>query len=142
MKKNFSLLMLLCSLLLFAQDKSISFQKLPKISQQFISTYFGTKNVSKVLFEQDYLKKEYEVILSNGTKIEFRGDGSWKEIKSKRTVIPTGYIPKKIVTYVYKGFPNAGIKKIEKKRFSYEVELTNGIDLKFDSKGNFLRFED
>lgn len=142
MKKIFSLFMLVFSLLLFAQDQSISYNKLPKISQQFISTYFGNKNVSVVLLDDHYIKKEYEVILVNGTKIEFKGDGTWKEVKSKRKNIPTGFMPTKIVSYVHKSFPNTGIRKIEKKNFSYKVELINGIDLKFDSKGNFLKFED
>ena len=95
-----------------------------------------------ILLDDDYLKKEYEVVLINGTKMEFKGNGDWKEVKSKKVKIPTGFIPKKISTYVQKSFPNTGIKKIEKKRFSYEVELINGIDLEFDSKGNFIKFDD
>lgn len=142
MKKIFSFLMFGISLFLFAQEQQITFQELPQTSQQFISTYFGTKNVSVVLLDNDYLKKEYEVLLLNGTKIEFKGDGSWKEIKNKRSTLPTQFMPSKIVSYVHKSFPNTGIKKIEKNRFSYEVELINGIDLKFDSKGKFIKIDD
>jgi len=43
---------------------------------------------------------------------------------------------------VRKSFPNTAIKKIEKKRFGYDVELINGLDLEFDSKGNFKRIDD
>ena len=128
--------------LLVAQSKPVPFQQLPKTSQQLISTYFGKQNVSVILLDDDYFKKEYEVILVNGTKIEFKGNGNWKEVKSKKGKIPTGFIPKKISIYVQKSFPNTGIKKIEKNRFSYEVELINGIDLKFDLKGNFIKFDD
>ncbi len=142
MRKIFSFLMLTFSLVLFAQDKPISFQQLPKNSQQFITTYFGSQNVAVILLDDDYLKKEYEVILKNGTKIEFKSDGNWKEIKSNKGKIPSGFIPKKIVAYVQKSFPNTGIKKIEKNRFSYEVELINGIDIEFDLKGNFVKFDD
>ena len=142
MKKIFSFLMLAFTVLLVAQSKPVPFQQLPKTSQQLISTYFGKQNVSVILLDDDYLKKEYEVILVNGTKIEFKGNGNWKEVKSKKGKIPTGFIPKKISIYVQKSFPNTGIKKIEKNRFSYEVELINGIDLKFDLKGNFIKFDD
>jgi len=34
------------------------------------------------------------------------------------------------------------IKEIKKKRTGYEVELSNGLDLEFNSKGKFLRMDD
>lgn len=142
MKKIFSFLMLAFSVLLVAQNKPITFQQLPKNSQQFITTYFGVKNISTVILDEDFLKKEYEVMLKNGTKIEFKSDGNWKEVKNEYAKIITAFIPKKILIYVQKSFPNTGIKKIEKDRFSYEVELINDIDLEFDSKGNFVKFDD
>lgn len=142
MKKLFSILMIAFSAVLFAQDQNISFNKLPQKAQQFVKTYFGVKNVSVVTLDDDYIKKEYEVYLTNGTKIEFDGSGSWKEVDGKRNTIPAGYAPASIASYVKKSFPNAKITKIEKNRFSYEVELSNGLDLEFNSKGQFKKIDD
>lgn len=142
MKKLFSILMIAFSAVLFAQDQNISFNKLPQKAQQFVKTYFGVKNVSVVMLDDDYIKKEYEVYLNNGTKIEFDGSGTWKEVDGKRNKIPTGFAPASIASYVKKSFPNAKITKIEKNRFSYEVELSNGLDLEFNSKGQFKKIDD
>ncbi|MBQ0147790.1 MAG: PepSY-like domain-containing protein [Flavobacteriaceae bacterium] len=142
MKKIFSLLFITMSVMIFAQDQVIRFNQLPQASQNFITSYFGAKHVSAVIMDDDYFSKDYEVILNNGTKIEFDGDGAWKEIDGKRNAIPMGFVPKSISNYVKKSFPNAKIKKIEKKRFKYEVELTNGLDLEFNSKGQFTKIDD
>ncbi|WP_322971019.1 PepSY-like domain-containing protein [Faecalibacter sp. LW9] len=142
MKKLLCLLMLGFGIMSFAQDRAIRFNELPQKGQHFVKTYFNPKHISAVILDDDIIKKEYEVILTNGTKIEFDGSGNWKEVDGKRNPIPAGFAPKSIVSYVKKSFPNTHIIKIEKKRFSYEVELSNGLDIDFDSKGNFLRIDD
>ncbi len=51
-------------------------------------------------------------------------------------------IPKNIRAYVADHFKGARIDKITKEYWGYEVELSNGVDLKFDSKGDFKRMDD
>lgn len=142
MRKIVSVCMLVISMVTFAQDQIIPFHQLPKDGQKFITTFFGAKHVSAVVMDDDYFSKEYEVILNNGTKIEFDKNGAWKEVDGKRNGIPTAFIPKSITAYVKKSFPNTKIKKVERKRYKYEIELTNGLDLEFDAKGNFIRIDD
>ena len=31
---------------------------------------------------------------------------------------------------------------VDKERHGYDIELSNGIDMKFDKDGNFLRYDD
>lgn len=142
MKKLVVAIALLVGSVTFAQDRVITFSELPKAGQQFITKYFGAKQVSLVTLDDDYLSKNYELVLTNGTKIEFAGNGEWKEVDGKRNAIPTGFIPKNILSYVKKSFPNTEIVKIERERLGYSVELTNGLDLDFNSKGDFLRVDD
>ena len=47
-----------------------------------------------------------------------------------------------IAQYLQKRYNNMPIKEIKKKRTGYEVELSNGLDLEFNSKGKFLRIDD
>ena len=110
--------------------------------QKFISQYFQKGQVSTVILDNDYISKDYDVLMANGTKIEFDGNGNWKEVDGNRNAIPTGFAPKNIAAYVKKSFPNTKIVKIEKNKFSYDVELSNGLDLVFDTKGNFKRIDD
>ncbi|GGE95876.1 Putative beta-lactamase-inhibitor-like, PepSY-like [Chishuiella changwenlii] len=142
MKNILSIVLLGLSAFTFAQDQMISFNQLPQKGQKFINTYFNSKNVSAVTLDKDYFSKDYEVILKNGTKIEFDGSGNWTEVDGKRNTIPTGFAPDKIVAYVKKSFPQTSIIKIEKNKYSYEVELSNGLDIDFDGKGNFVKIDD
>lgn len=143
MKKMLFVVSILClSWNGMAQDQIISFAKLPVKSQNFISKYFDTSTVDYIKLDDDYFSKEYEVVLRNGTKVEFDGNGEWKEIDGKRSAIPTKLIPTTILNYVTKSFPNNQIKKIERKKRGYEVELTNGLDLIFNAKGNFVKIDD
>ncbi|WP_353164919.1 PepSY-like domain-containing protein [Empedobacter brevis] len=142
MKKFFSVIMLSFALVSFAQDKPIKYNQVPKTGQQFINKHFGAKQVGSVLLDDDFFSKEYKVYLLNGTKVEFDGDGSWKEVDGNRNAIPTGFIPAKVSAYVEKSFPNTKIIKIERDRNEIEVKLTNGLEVKFDKSGNFKKIED
>lgn len=142
MKKTLSILMLGIGAFSFAQDRDITFEQLPEKGKKFIKTHFKSAQIKSVILDDDYLSKDYEVILANGTKIEFDGSGNWKEVDGKRNIIPTAYAPEKIIAYVKKSFPNTSIVKIEKNKYSYEVELSNGLDIDFDVRGNFKRIDD
>ena len=126
----------------FAQDQPINYNQVPQAGQKFINKNFGAKQVGSVLLDDDYFSKEYKVYLANGTKIELDGNGAWKEVDGNRNAIPTSFIPAKISNYVKKSFPNTKITKIEKDRNSFEVKLTNGLEVQFDGNGNFKRIDD
>lgn len=142
MKKIALTALLLTGTLAFAQDRIVSFRELPAPGQRFITKYFDAKQVSLVKLDDDILTKDYEVLLSDGTKIEFDADGNWKEVDGKYVVISGAFIPSSISGYVKGNFPNTGIVKVEKERFGYNVELNNDLELDFDSKGAFVRIDD
>jgi len=56
--------------------------------------------------------------------------------------VPAKLIPNGIAQYVKKTYPQTDIYKIQKKRYGYEIELANGLDLEFNAKGQFLRIDD
>ena len=134
--------MLTLAVVSFAQDQVVNYNQMPKNGKSFVSKYFGAKHVASVMLDDDYFSKEYKVYFNNGTKAEFDGSGNWKEVDGKHSAIPTGFIPSKITNYVKRSFPKAKIIKIEKDRTSYEIELSNGLDVKFDRNGNFKKIDD
>lgn len=135
---------LLTSVQTFAQDVVIQKNELPKAAQTFIQKYFGEETPSQIIKDTDHLiYTEYKVFLNNGVEIEFDDNGNWEEIKNQANqAIPTNFIAKPILDYVKKSFPNTHIVKIEKDKRGFDVELSNGIDLEFNSKGNFVRIDD
>ncbi|MDR2915238.1 MAG: PepSY-like domain-containing protein [Tannerella sp.] len=122
-----------------SDDKPITFNQLPAESQQLIKKHFPEQSVALVKMESDFFDKSYEVIFTNGNKIEFDRKGLWTEIDCKYSQFPEDLIPMQIRVYVSKNFPNIKVYKIEKEdRNCHEVGLANGVDLKFDSKYNLI----
>lgn len=122
----------------YAHDASV----LPKAAQTILTQYTKAK-VSLVKIEKDFGRvSEYEVILDDGTEVTFDKNGNWENVEvNVNKSVPAGFVPKSISDYVKKNQKGARIVGIEKDRNGYEVELSNGIDMKFDKNGNFLRFD-
>lgn len=87
--------------------------------------------------------RKYEVILTDGSEISFDKHGNWKDVEVATTSnVPAALIPKPISTFVKDNQGKAKVTGIEKKAYGYEVELSNGVDVRFSPKGKFLRYED
>lgn len=125
-----------------AEDVAITAQKLPQEAQKFLNTHFAQNKVVSAMHDRDISDNDYTVILDNGTKIEFDAKGKWESVKSRSGKMPAGIVPVRIQGYITEHYPTSGVEKIEHKRYGYEVELTNDLDLKFDSNGKFVGIDD
>lgn len=125
-----------------AQDKVIDFNQLPKAAQDFIKTYYDQNNVAYITEDSGFMSKDYEVRLTDGKEIEFDSKGNWTEVDGKRDAVPADIVLTEIQEYVSKRFPNNSIVHIKKTSREYEIELSNGLDLEFNTKGRFLRIDD
>ena len=126
-----------------AQEKAITIAEMPHPAQEFVKKYYDVKSVSHVLLEDElFSRKEYKVVLTDGTDLEFDSKGQWTEVDAQRQAVPAGIVPQKIVDYVNQSFPNNKIVQISRSSRKYEVELTSGLDLDFDRNGEFVRIDD
>lgn len=123
-------------------DRVITKEKLPLASQQFISENFGNLKISYVKEERDFLERSYEVVFTNGTKIEFIRNGDWKEVDCRYSNVPAEIIPERIAKYVSEHYSDAQILQIERSRSDYEVRLSNKLELTFDKKFNIIDIDD
>ncbi|MBQ0117670.1 MAG: PepSY-like domain-containing protein [Flavobacterium sp.] len=141
--QNFLILLVsLFSLSTFAQKKNITQNQLPAKAQTFINTYFKNVPLSYATEKKEYyIVNEYKVKLQNGVEIEFDSSGDWKEVDGNHTALPSGFLPKKITTYIAKSFPKNKVIKAEVKRWKYEIEITNGLDLEFNKSGDFIKID-
>ena len=51
-------------------------------------------------------------------------------------------IPKAIADHVAKSQPGVNIVGIEKEHGGYDIELANGVEMRFDKNGNFRHYDD
>ena len=125
-----------------ANDVPITVDKLPAEAHKFLKTHFAQNSVVTALHDRDVTDNDYTVILDNGVKIEFDSAGKWESVKNRNGVVPASVVPAKISDYISQHYKSLGVEKIERKRYGYEVELTNDLDLKFGLNGNFLGLDD
>ena len=115
---------------------------MPAAAQKFIKAHFPDSKISYAKIDDELVYKEYEVMFADGVKIEFNGDGEWKDVDCKFGAVPAAIIPKKIAGYVAKNYPDAKIIKIDRDRRDYEVSLSNRLELTFDMKFNLVEIDD
>lgn len=122
----------------YTRDVSV----LPKAAQTILSNNFKAKvNIVKIDKELGRIS-DFEVILTDGTEITFDRDGNWDNIEvGNKGTIPAAFIPAAISSYVKKNQPGQKILGIEKNRSGYEVELSNGVEMKFDKTGDFIKYD-
>ena len=114
-------------------DKPIQIGQLPTAAQTFITTHFKGNKVALAKQETELFDKSYDVIFTNGEKIEFDRSGEWTEVSCKINGVPAAIIPQAIKTYVESNYPDAKVMKIERNRHEIEVQLSNRWEITFDN---------
>lgn len=113
-------------------DKPISVNALPAKAQTLLSQHFNGQKVMLATIESGVVSRSYDVVLRNGTKLEFDKKGNLTEIDCKQGIVPSQLIPQPIKNYLKENYRGEAVRKIELNKKEYEVELTNGIDLTFN----------
>ena len=157
MKKHILLTMAAAMLLAACDDddKNIEYGTLPATAKSFVVENFSDRKVATVFKDNEFMDSEYEIVFTDGTKINFDKDGVWEEVKTRDTLgVPTSIIPTAIKNYIaennegkkvvkickeHKGFKVIGIGKED---IYYEIELDNKLEMLFDASGNLIRYDD
>ena len=113
-------------------DKPISVNALPAKAQTLLNNHFNGQKVMLATIESGVVSRSYDVVLQNGTKLEFDKKGNLTEIDCKQGIVPVELIPQAITNYLKDNYAGQSVKKIEINKNEYEVELTNGLDLTFN----------
>ena len=113
-------------------NKPIKVTELPAKAQTLLSQHFKNQKVAFASIESGIIDKNYDVVMQNGTKLEFDKKGNVTEIDCKQGAVPEKLIPQAIYTYLQKNHSGQTVRKIEFNKNEYEVELSNGLDITFN----------
>lgn len=116
---------------------------LPQAAKTTISNNFKAK-ISLIKTEKTLgAVKGFEVVLTDGSEISFDKNGNWEDVEVPRgKEVPSEFILKPIKDYVKKNHSGQKIESVDRDRNGYDIELSNGIGLKFDKEGKFIRYDD
>ncbi|MCD8275074.1 MAG: PepSY-like domain-containing protein [Alistipes sp.] len=116
---------------------------LPATAQKFLNAHFKALTFAYAVEEQKFGRSEYEVTYTDRTEVDFRSDGEWESVERKYSALPAAIVPKEIAAFVAKNnFEGQYIKKIERNAYTWEIELSNGLEIKFDNQFNFWGYDD
>ena len=139
--RKLSIITAFVAILFYGVTSAMAQNANPAITQ-FVEQYFPKATVQMVMPDED----DIDVVLSDYTKIEFRLNNEWKKVDCEHstvyTSVPTELVPEQITTYVNSNFPGAIIKKLEKKFRGWEIELNNGLELKFNNSFRVMEIDD
>lgn len=128
-----------CARDVYSRDAS----SLPLAAQEVVTRNFkGKVSVIKIDKELGFVS-DYEVVLTNGAEIQFDRNGNWESIEMPvNKSVPNGLVPKGVNQFVRENHKGLKIVGLERDRRGYEVQLSNGVEMKFDRQGNFQRYDD
>ena len=147
MKKLFFAAMLLMTSVVSANadndERAINVAQLPQTAQSFLTDNFSGKTVAFAVEERKFFGTEYEVVYTDRTEVSFRSDGEWESVETKYEQVPSSVVPAQIADFVAKGgFEGQFIKEISRDRYSWEITLSSGIEIKFDKQFNVIGYDD
>ena len=134
------MMMVVCSVVLFNttacadKNKPIQVNELPAKAQTVLNTHFSGQKVTMATLESEIIDKSYNVVLQNGTKLEFDRKGNLTEVDCKQGTVHAKLIPQAIKKYVQTNYSGQNIKKMEIDKNEHEVELSNGLDITFNKR--------
>lgn len=143
MKKLIVLLLALlpATMVMADNNKPVTFEQLPAAAKQFIKTHFPEAKITLATVERSLLPT-YDVIFTDGTKLEFSTSGEWKEIDCKYSQVPEAALPAEIVAYLKAHHPGVTVRDIERDRFGYELNLSNRLEISFWANGKIRGYDD
>ena len=106
--------------------------QLPEKAQTFLATYFPEAKISLARKEIDVMELTYDVIFTDGTKVEFDRKGNWTEVDCLTHPLPSGIVPEAIEKVIRTQYPEAQATKIERDRNEIDVKLDNRVELTFN----------
>lgn len=117
-------------------------QALPQPITDFLQQQFPGATVAYVETDNEHGGLEYDVTLNDGTEVDFDPANQWEQVDCKVKAVPAALVPPAIASYVKANYQGLPITKIDRKRYGYEIELSNGLDLNFNPNGQFTGIDD
>lgn len=118
-------------------ERFIGIADLPEKAATFIQNNFPSAEVISVVKDYDDLSYTYDVVLSDGTMIEFKRSGEWKDVDARTSKVPDAIVPVDILNYVQTNYEGNYIVDISRD-IRYDVELDNKRELVFALTGTYL----
>ncbi len=126
----------------FAGDRERPITLDKPAAQEFLAANFKDLTLAYAVEDPKFIGSEYEVIYTDRTEVDFESNGEWSSVERKYAAVPAAIVPVQIADYVKKSFAGESIRKIDRDKYTWEVELSNGLEIKFDRNFQVIDIDD
>lgn len=123
-------------------ERPITLDKLPVAAQTFLKTHFSDLTLAYAVEDPKFIGAEYEVTYTDRTEVDFGTDGEWSSVERRYEAVPASIVPTQIAEYIAATFPGQFVKKLERDKYTWEAELSNGLEIKFDRQFKVIDIDD
>lgn len=117
---------------------TIKRDELPAEAREMLDEHFPKAKISMIKVDRHLLKKtDYDVRLTNGTKIKFSNKGKWTSIEMGKGEVPEKLLHSTIRRHLDKNYSGLKVRGISKKIAGYEITLSDNTLLRYDLLGTF-----
>lgn len=141
MKKLFTLGVVLLSALtlMAAPQHTVSFDKLPAKSRDFVHRYFAGDKVQNIEHAKHHSTDTYNVNFTNGDKLSFDAhSGDCLAIHLAEGTIPSKMLPQKVQDYLKTHYPTARATSIERINGGSCIGLSTGEKVCLNKDGKVI----
>ena len=117
-------------------------QSLPEPVNAFVKQYFPNATIAFVEPDHEHGGLQHDVTLNDGTELDFDSNHQWDKVDCKVKPVPAALVPEVIASYVNANYQGVAITKIDHEPYGYEIELSNGLELRFSQYGQFMSIDD
>ena len=125
------------------RERPIGVKELPEAAQTFLKQHFDSLTVAYAVKDVKPFGTEYEVVYTDRTEVDFRRDGQWESVERRYAPVPAAIVPQPISDFVAGlNLPGQFIRKIDRNPYTWEIELSNGLEIEFDQRFNVIGYDD
>ena len=129
---------LMLSTMAWADDediKQVDPKTFPPITHSIISSYFPGTQIVEATKSKKKVRNSFNVVLDDGSELEFDKDGQWKRVYRGGNPIPRGMLNLKIANYLDTFHPDVPVVLMEKVgKGYYHLQLADDTELTFDNQ--------
>ncbi len=122
------------------RKRAITREELPAPAIKFLQKHFPNVPTIYVQKDMEVGDMDYELMLEDGTKVEFNRKGQLKKVENPNGV-SLDILSKNIADVLSKRFSKQSVVEIDYDRRTIEVEMSNGVEIKFDRDGRIISFD-
>lgn len=125
-------------------EGTMKYSALPQEAKTFVENHFPGVEPGMCKWERDDGHKTYELLLSDGTELEFDSSGRWLEVDCKFGALPEGILPAAITEDLAVRYPLSPAYKATRRTGGYEVSVYaqppyGALDVYYTAAGAFVR---